>query len=51
MYKILDKTSDSVLVKMDITTFEAIQSDLQEEINNYDFTFNEPIKASKLIEL
>ena len=49
MYKVLDKTSDSVLVKMDIKTFETISSDIDENIENYEFVFEEPVKASKLI--
>jgi len=49
MYKVLDKTSDSVLVKMDIRTFKSIQSDIEENLNDYEFIFDEPIKASKLI--
>ena len=49
MYKVLDKTSDTVLVKMDITTFETISSEIDENIENYEFVFDKSIKASKLI--
>jgi hypothetical protein len=48
MYKVLDKTSESVLVKMDISTFENISKDINENIDDYEFVFEEPIKASKL---
>ena len=51
MYKVLDKTWKTVLVKMDIHTFEEIKKDIQEDINSYEFVFDKPIKASELINL
>lgn len=49
MYKILEKTEDSVLVKMDIKTFETLENDMNEDFNEYEFVFEKPVKASVLV--
>jgi len=49
MYKVLDKDTKSVLVKMDIQTFQDISNDINEDISQYEFVFDTPIEASKLL--
>ena len=49
MYKVLDKDTESVLVKMDIQTFQDISNDIEEDISQYEFVFDKPIEASKLL--
>ncbi len=51
MYQILEKNSKEVLIKMDIETFEIMEKEIKEDINQYEFVFNEPVKASKLINI
>lgn len=49
MYKVVEKTSKSVLVEMDIKTFEIIENDMNEDFSNYEFVFDKPVKASELV--
>ena len=51
MYKIIEKNSEEVLVKMDIKTFKAFTGDIEENILNYEFKFDEPINAKDLINM
>jgi len=49
MYKVLEKKSESVLVEMDIETFETMENDMNEDFSKYEFVFDEPVKASSLV--
>jgi len=51
MYKILEKNKNTVLVEMDINTFEEIEKYRNEDFSKYEFVFDEPIKASKLVNI
>jgi len=51
MYKILEKKENTVLVEMDIQTFEWIERERNEDFKKYEFVFDEPIKASKLVNI
>lgn len=49
MYKVVEKTDDSVLVEMDISTFETMENDMNEDFSQYEFIFEKPVKASNLV--
>jgi len=49
MFKVIEKEKDIVLVKMDINTYNWLNNEINEDISNYEFIFDKPIKASKLI--
>ena len=49
MYKIVEKKSDSVLVEMDIKTFEIMENDMNDDFSEYEFIFDKPVMASSLI--
>ena len=49
MFKVLDKKKNFVTIKMDIDTYNWIKEEINEDISKYEFVFDEPIDASKLI--
>ena len=49
MYKVLEKNNKSVKIEMDLETFKYLEKDFKEWYENYEFVFDEPIKASNLI--
>jgi hypothetical protein len=52
MAQILDKTSKSVLVKLSIQEFKRINESWifdDEKIEDYEFKFDKPVKASELL--
>jgi len=49
MLKVIKKEKDIVLVKMDISTYQWLKSEISEDFSNYEVVFEKPIEASKLL--
>lgn len=49
MFEVIKKKKDTVTVEMDIQTFEWVCEDIDENISDYEFVFDTPISASKLV--
>lgn len=49
MFSIIDKEKELITLKMDKETYNALKSDIKEDINNYEFIFDEPVSAFDLI--
>lgn len=49
MFKILSKNNTKITVEMDLETYEEINKDIKEDINLYEFVFDTPTEANKLI--
>ena len=49
MFKVISKKDKKVVVEMDLSTFEEINNEIHEDISLYEFKFDEPVSADKLI--
>ncbi|MDD2870489.1 MAG: hypothetical protein PHS49_00735 [Candidatus Gracilibacteria bacterium] len=49
MFKVISNNGNKVTVEMDIETYEEINNEIIEDINLYEFVFDEPIEVSKLV--
>ena len=49
MFKVIEEQKESVTVKMDISTFQGLQDEIDEDISKYEFVFEDPTPASELL--
>ncbi len=49
MFKVIKKDEKSVMVEMDIDTYNWVEEEINEDFSNYEFVFEEPIGATELL--